>query len=107
MTPWFGFHMPNYTYPDVPPERLFDHVVEQAFAAERAGFGLVTVMDHFYQIRGIGPEEEPMLEAWSTLAAIAARTSTVRLGTLVSGVTYRNPAILAKTGTTLDVISRG
>ena len=64
-------------------------------------------MDHFYQIRGIGPETDPMLEAYSTLAAIAARTKTVRLGTLVTGVTYRNPAILAKTVTTLDVISGG
>src|SRR5207253_10915776 len=103
MSPWFGYHMPNYTFPDVPPERLFDRVVELACAAEAAGFGLVTVMDHFYQIGGIGPETDPMLEAYSTLAALAARTSTVRLGTLVTGVTYRNPAILVKQVTTLDV----
>ncbi len=64
-------------------------------------------MDHFYQIRGVGAETEPMLEAYSTLAALAARTTTVRLGALVTGVTYRNPAILAKTVTTLDVISGG
>jgi len=104
---FFGYHMPTFTFPDVPPERQFDHVVELAQAAEAAGFGLVTVMDHFYQIRGVGPETDPMLEAYSTLAGIAARTKTVRLGTLVSGVTYRNPAILAKTVTTLDVISGG
>jgi F420-dependent oxidoreductase-like protein len=104
---FFGYHMPTFTFPDVPPERTFDHVVELAQAAESAGFGLVTVMDHFYQIRGVGPETDPMLEAYSTLAGIAARTKTVRLGTLVSGVTYRNPAILAKTVTTLDVISGG
>ena len=107
MTILFGYHMPNYTFPDTPPERLFERVVVTAQAAEAAGFGLVTVMDHFYQIRGIGPETDPMLEAYSTLAAIAARTSTVRLGALVTGVTYRNPAILAKTVTTLDVISGG
>lgn len=107
MTLLFGYHMPNYTFPDTPPERLFERVVATAQAAEAAGFGLVTVMDHFYQIRGVGPETDPMLEAYSTLAAIAARTRTVRLGALVTGVTYRNPAILAKTVTTLDVISSG
>lgn len=99
--------MPNYTFPGVPDDKLFDHVVEQAKAAEAAGFDLVTVMDHFYQIRGVGPETNAMLEAYATLAAIAARTSRVKLGTLVTGVTYRNPALLAKEVTTLDVISRG
>ena len=99
--------MPNYTYPGVPKDRLFDHVVEQAKAAEKAGFDLVTVMDHFYQIRGLGPETDPMMEAYTTLGALAATTSRVKLGTLVTGVTYRNPAILAKQVTTLDVISHG
>ena len=103
----FGFHMPNFTYPGVPADRLFDRVVEQARAAEKAGFDLVTVMDHFYQIRGVGPETEPMLEAYTTLAGIAAQTSRIKLGTLVTGVTYRNPALLAKQVTTLDVISKG
>ena len=107
MAVFFGFHMPNFTYPGVPDDRLFDHVVEQAQAAEAAGFDLVTVMDHLYQIRGVGPETAPMLEAYTTLAGIAARTSRVRLGTLVTGVTYRNPALLAKQVTTLDVISKG
>ncbi len=105
--PWFGYHMPNFTFPGVPPERLFERVVDLACAAETAGFSLVTVMDHVYQIRGVGPETEPMLEAYTTLGALAARTSKVRLGTLVTGVTYRNPAMLAKQVTTLDVISRG
>src|SRR6202521_4564372 len=103
----FGLHMPNYTFPGVPNEGLFDRVVHQAKAAEKAGFDLVTVMDHFYQIRGIGPETEPMMEAYTTLGALAAHTSTVKLGTLVTGVTYRNPAVLAKQVTTLDVISKG
>ena len=107
MRPWFGLHLPDYTFPDTPPERLFDRVVEQARAAEDAGFSLVTVMDHLYQIPGIGPVTEPMLEAWSTLAALARETGRVRLGTLVTGVTYRNPALLAKTATTLDVLSGG
>jgi F420-dependent oxidoreductase-like protein len=99
--------MPNYTHRGVPDEGLFDLVVHQAKAAENAGFDLVTVMDHFYQIRGLGPETDPMLEAYTTLGAIAASTTKVKLGTLVTGVTYRNPAILAKQVTTLDVISKG
>jgi F420-dependent oxidoreductase-like protein len=107
MQPWFGLHLPLFTFPDSPPERLFDRVVEQARAAEAAGFSLVTVMDHLYQIPGVGPVTDPMLESWSALAALARETSTVRLGTLVTGVTYRNPAFLAKTATTLDVISGG
>jgi F420-dependent oxidoreductase-like protein len=107
MSPFFGYHMPNYTYPGVPPEGLFDHVVGLVQAAEAAGFDLVTVMDHFYQIGVVGPETEPMLEAYTTLGAIAARTSRVRLATMVAGVTYRNPALLAKMVTTLDIISKG
>ncbi len=107
MAVWFGYHMPSYTFPATAPERLFDRVVELAQAAEGSGFSLVTVMDHFYQIRGVGPETDPMLEAYSTLAALSQRTTKVRLGALVSGVTYRNPALLAKTLTTLDVLSGG
>ena len=103
----FGFHMPNYTFPGVPNDRLFERVAHNAKAAEDAGFDLVTVMDHFYQIRGIGPETEPMMEAYATLSALATETSRVKLGTLVTGVTYRNPALLAKAVTTLDVISKG
>jgi F420-dependent oxidoreductase-like protein len=103
----FGYHIPSFTFPETPPERMFDRVVELARAAEATGFQLVTVMDHFYQIPGVGVETEPILEAYSTLAALATRTTTVRLGTLVTGVTYRNPAILAKTVTTLDTISGG
>jgi F420-dependent oxidoreductase-like protein len=106
VTLFFGFHMPNYTFPGVPGQ-LFDRVVANVKAAEAAGFDLVTVMDHFYQIRGVGPETEPMLEAYTTLAAIAAQTSRIRLATMVTGVTYRNPALLAKMVTTLDVISKG
>lgn len=107
MALFFGFHMPNYTFHGVPQAELFDRVVANARAAEAAGFDLVTVMDHFYQIRGVGPETEPMLETYTTLAAIAAQTSRIRMGTLVTGVTYRNPALLAKMVTTIDVISKG
>ena len=107
MSVFFGFHMPNYTFAGVPSERLFDRVVQNAQAAESAGFDLVTVMDHFYQIGPVGPETEPMLEAYTTLSAIARETSRVKLATLVTGVTYRNPALLAKQATTLDIISKG
>ncbi|HEX6548250.1 MAG TPA: LLM class F420-dependent oxidoreductase [Candidatus Dormibacteraeota bacterium] len=105
--PFFGYHMPNFSFRGVPPEGLFDHVAELALAAEGAGFDLVTVMDHFYQIRGVGPETEPMLEGYVALGALAARTSRIRLGTLVTGVTYRNPALLVKEVTTLDLVSHG
>jgi F420-dependent oxidoreductase-like protein len=107
MKPWFGLHLPNYTFPGTPSAELFDRVIEQAKTAEDAGFSLVTVMDHLYQIGGVGPEEHPMLESYSVLSALARETTRVRLGTLVTGVTYRNPAFLVKTVTTLDVISGG
>ena len=103
----FGFHIPNFTFADARGPALFDRVVEQAKAAEAAGFDLVTVMDHFYQIGGIGPETDPMLEAYTTLGAIARETTRVKLSTLVTGVVYRNPAVLAKQVTTLDVVSNG
>jgi F420-dependent oxidoreductase-like protein len=107
MAALFGFHMPNFTFPGLTDDGLFDRVVKNAKAAENAGFDLVTVMDHFYQIRGIGPETDPMMEAYTSLSALATQTSRVMLGTLVTGVTYRNPAVLAKQVTTLDVISKG
>ena len=75
--------------------------------AEQSGFDTVFVMDHFFQLPLIGPPELEMFEAYTLLGAIAARTQTARLGTLVTGVTYRNPALLAKAVTALDVISNG
>jgi F420-dependent oxidoreductase-like protein len=104
---FFGFHLPNFTFPDTAPADLFGRYLELAETAEAEGFDLVTCMDHVYQINGIGPETDPMLEGYTLLGAIAARTSRVRLATLVTGVTYRNPAMLAKQATTLDVISGG
>jgi F420-dependent oxidoreductase-like protein len=102
-----GLQIPNFTFPDVAPAQLFDRVAEVAVAAEDAGADTVMVMDHFYQLPLLGPPEHEMLEAYTLLGAIAARTKTAKLGTLVTGVTYRNPAILAKIVTTLDVISSG
>jgi F420-dependent oxidoreductase-like protein len=102
-----GFQIPNYTFPEVRNDKLFDHVVMLATTAEKAGFDSVWVMDHFYQLPNIGPRTEPMLEAYTILSGIAARTKKVRVGSLVTGVTYRNPALLAKTVTTLDIVSSG
>jgi F420-dependent oxidoreductase-like protein len=102
-----ALQIPNFTYPDTPPEALFERVAASARAAEEAGFDTVLVMDHFYQLPALGPPENEMLEAYSLLGALATCTERVRLGTLVSGNTYRNPAQLAKIVTTLDVISKG
>jgi len=102
-----GFQIPSFTFRDTPSDHLFDRVVELAAAAEDAGFDSVWVMDHFIQIPVVGSPTDPILEAYTTLAALAGRTSTVDLGALVTGVTYRNPALLAKMVTSLDVISSG
>src|SRR6476620_7911679 len=107
MKPWFSLHLPNFTFPGATSATLFDNVVGQAKAAEASGFGMVTVMDHLYQIGGMGSSEDPMLEGWSVLNALARETSKVKLATQVTGITYRNPALLAKMATTLDVISGG
>src|SRR4051794_10663379 len=75
--------------------------------ADASGFHSVWLMDHFFQIPGVGDHRQPMLEAYTALGFLAARTERLGLGTLVSGVTYRWPGILAKTVTTLDVLSGG
>ncbi len=102
-----GYQIPNFTYPDVDPEDIFDTVVGQAQAAEASGFDRVFVMDHFYQLPGLGEPDDYMLECYTLLAALAQHTTKVRLSALVTGNTYRNPAILAKTITTLDHVSHG
>lgn len=100
-----GYQIPNFTYPA--GTNIFDSVVSQAKAAEAAGFDRVFVMDHFYQLPGLGAPSEPMLECYTMLAAIAQHTKSVRLSSLVTGNTYRNPALLAKTITALDHVSNG
>jgi F420-dependent oxidoreductase-like protein len=102
-----GLQIPSFTYPDVAPAQLFERVAAQAVTAERSGFDTVFVMDHFYQLPLLGTPDQEMFESYTLLAAIAARTQTVRLGTLVTGVTYRHPAHLAKVVTALDVVSAG
>jgi F420-dependent oxidoreductase-like protein len=101
----FGVQLPSFSGHD--PEDLFEHVAGLATTAEASGFHSVWVMDHFFQLPPLGGPDQPMLEAYTLLGALAARTQRVQLGTLVTGVTYRNPGILAKIVTTLDVISRG
>ena len=100
-------HIPNFNYPDVGPDEVFDMLVQIATTAERSGFSSVSLMDHLHQIGPVGPPENWMFDGSTMLAGIAARTSTLTLGLLVGSVTYRNPALAAKITTTLDVISRG
>jgi F420-dependent oxidoreductase-like protein len=102
-----GLQIPSFTYPGVGNDDLFETISSIAVTAEQSGFDSVYVMDHFYQLPLIGRPEENMFEAYTLLSAIAARTSTVRLGCMVGGMTYRNPAFLAKQVTALDVISKG
>jgi F420-dependent oxidoreductase-like protein len=78
-----------------------------ATAADQLGFDALTVMDHYFQIRMIGPPEAPMLEGYTLLGYLAGQTRRLKLGTLVSGVHYRHPGLLAKIVTTLDVLSGG
>lgn len=102
-----GYQIPNFTLPGIEPAGIFDNVVAQAKAAEAAGFDRVMVMDHFYQLPGIGAPHEPMFECYTMLSALAQHTSTVRLSSLVTGNTYRHPTLLAKTVTALDHASGG
>ena len=101
-----GLQVPNFTWPSG-QENLGDTFGLIAQRAERAGLYSMWVMDHFFQIRGVGPAENEMLEGYSALAFAAGRTNRIKLGAMVTGVTYRHPGILVKTATTLDVLSHG
>jgi F420-dependent oxidoreductase-like protein len=101
-----GLQIPNFSYGTGVAE-LFPTVIAQAQEAEAAGYDSVFVMDHFYQLPGLGTPDEPMLEAYTALGGLATATERVQLGTLVTGNTYRNPTLLAKAITTLDVMSQG
>jgi F420-dependent oxidoreductase-like protein len=102
-----GYQIPNFTYPGVDSAGLFDVVAMQAAAADRSGFDTVLLMDHFYQLPHLGNPDANMLECYTALGALARETKRVRLSALVTGNTYRNPALLAKIVTTLDVVSGG
>ena len=102
-----GLQIPNFNFPGVSEEDLFERLSDIASTVESSGFDTVLVMDHLHQIRGVGPPENWMLEGNTILPALAARTNSVNLSLLVGVVTYRNPALHAKITTTLDVISGG
>ena len=101
-----GLQVSSFTWPggDAAIAPTLARVVR---TADEVGFDSIWVMDHFFQIRGIGPSEEPMLEGWSALAYAAALTQRARLGLMVGGVHYRQAGLWAKAATTLDVLSRG
>jgi len=101
-----GITLPNFTWSGG-PGRLAQRLAEIARIADEAGFAGLWVMDHFFQIEFVGPAENDMLESYTTLGFLAGITRSVRLGTLVTGVTYRHPGVLAKTVATLDVLSSG
>lgn len=101
-----GLQVPNFTWPNG-ENQLGDTFGLIAERAERAGLYSLWVMDHFFQIPNVGPAENAMLEGWSALNFAAGRTNRIRLGTMVTGVTYRYPGLLVKSATTLDVLSHG
>jgi F420-dependent oxidoreductase-like protein len=101
-----GLQIPSFTWPGG-AAAIGPTLASVAETADTAGFDSLWVMDHFYQIRGVGRPEEPMLEGWTTLGYMAAHSKRATLGLMVGGVHYRLPAIWAKAATTLDVLSGG
>jgi F420-dependent oxidoreductase-like protein len=101
-----ALHFLNFTMPGQPAS-LATTVADTARAADQGGFAAMTVMDHWFQMIPLGGSAEPMLEGYTTLGYLAGVTERMELGTLVTGVTYRHPALLAKTVATLDVLSQG
>ena len=102
----FGIHNPSWLFGPNPYE-MFEAVKQKAQWSEQHGFAWFSVMDHLIQITGVGAPDEPFMEGWTVLSALAAVTSKIRLATLVSSVAYRNPAHLAKMPAGVDIISRG
>jgi F420-dependent oxidoreductase-like protein len=102
----FGFQHPNFTY-DGEGQAIVDSLRRLVIRGESLGFDSFWVMDHFHQIPNVGEPQEPMLEGWTTQAVVSGFTSKIKLGTLVTGNTYRHPSVLAKIGATLDVLSKG
>jgi F420-dependent oxidoreductase-like protein len=102
----FGLQVPSFSYPGGTPEiaPTLERIVR---TADEVGFDSIWVMDHFFQIRSVGPAEEPMLEGWTALGYIAALTRRARIGLMVGGVHYRNPGLWVKAATTLDVLTGG
>ena len=105
----FGLQHPNYNfdYDGRNTSQIVDSLKTLATKAETLGFDSFWVMDHFHQIPTVGKQEDPMLEGWTTISVLAGITSRIKLGTLVTGIIYRHPSVLAKMGATLDVLSKG
>jgi F420-dependent oxidoreductase-like protein len=101
-----GLQVPSFTWPDG-AAGIGARLAQIARTAEDAGFSSLWLMDHYFQIPGIGPAENDMLEGYAALSFCAAVTRKIRLGTMATGVTYRHPGLLVKTATTLDVLSGG
>jgi F420-dependent oxidoreductase-like protein len=101
-----GLHIADFSYPSG-PAGLADDLTRVVITAEEAGFARISVMDHVWQIPSVGPVEHEMLEAYTTLGYLAARTSRVELVAWVTAVSYRHPGMLAKLVSTLDVLSKG
>jgi F420-dependent oxidoreductase-like protein len=102
----FGIQHPNFSF-DGEGTEIAESLRRLVTQAESSGFDSFWVMDHFHQIENVGEPKEPMLESWTTLSTITGFTSRIKLGTMVTGIVYRYPSVLAKIGATLDVLSRG
>jgi F420-dependent oxidoreductase-like protein len=102
----FGIQHPNFTFDGDGPA-IADSLRKVVMAGEDLGYDSFWVMDHFHQIANVGQPQEPMLEGWATISALAGMTSKIKLGTMVTGNTYRHPSVLAKMGATVDVLSKG
>ncbi len=107
----FGLQHPNFSFDynsqDNNISQISDSLNKLVTKAENSGFDSFWVMDHFHQIQFVGRPEEPMLEGWAVISFLAGITTKIKLGTLVTGIIYRYPSILAKVAATLDVLSKG
>ncbi len=102
----FGLQVPSFTFPGG-TEAIAPTLQRIVSTADQVGFNSIWVMDHLFQIRSVGPADEPMLEGWTALGFIAAHTRRARIGLMVGGIHYREPGIWVKAATTLDVLSGG
>lgn len=104
----FGIQHPNFNFDyKQDTSQILGTIKDLVIKAENVGFDSFWVMDHFQQLQIIGSSQDPLLEGWTTISVLAGLTTKIKLGTLVTGVIYRHPSVLAKIGATLDVLSKG
>ena len=103
----FALHNASFLPTTGKPQDVWPELRDRAQWMDDNGFDYLSVMDHLWQIPGVGAADEPFMEGWMTLAALAEATKRIQLTTMVTGVGYRNPALLVKMVTTLDLISGG